>query len=335
MTKRIAIYNSYYFHYEMFGYIIFYCYLNKYKLDIFTENKQNIGWILFYEELIKHINANIDFFYYEEFNNDLVRNNYDLIFLTTDDDPKFKCEWMNKKVICINHYYKYRRINCFHCLAIAPFYKNKIKWGLPCYPRINKLNKYIDPINMNVAIVGGGYFNHNLYNINIINRLKSNKKIILHIFTCIITEEMIKILHKKNNENIEIILYKRIETKSMFSLLQKVNYMLINSTINEDHNTGKTISGSVSLAFTTLSRLIISNNINKIYNFSSALEFDMDTDEDIFLHDTVEETHDLIIDERDTLIQMFHHNVDEIIKMNETMNDNELYNYLSKTQINL
>jgi len=35
MSKNIAIFNSFPFHYEMFGYIIFYCYANKYNLLIF------------------------------------------------------------------------------------------------------------------------------------------------------------------------------------------------------------------------------------------------------------------------------------------------------------
>jgi len=331
MTKRIAIYNSLPCHYEMFGYIIYYCYVNKFTIEIFTERFLDIGWFKFYTRVFENENFNIIYRDCIEFENNEKRNNFDLIFLTTDDDEGLKYEWMNKKVVCINHYYNCRRIDYFHCIGVRPFIKNQIKWGLPCFPVFDKSNKQFDPEVIHVCIIGGGNLDSNLYNINVINRLKSNKKIMIHVITRFATQKMVDIL-KKKNDKIDIRLYQLLNTENMFSLLVSSNYMLTDATMNNDHNIGYSMTGSVPLAFSSLSRLIISSHNNKLYNFSSALEFDLKSNEDIILDDIKDETYDLIIQERIKLIKMFHDNVNEIISINETMNDDEVYNYLLKTR---
>ena len=184
---------------------------------------------------------------------------------------------------------------------------------------------------MNVCMIGGGNLDSNLYNINLINRLKSNKKIIIHVITRFATHKMISIL-KRKNDNIDIRLYQLLNTENMFSLLQSSNYILTDATINNDHNIGYSMTGSVPLAFSSLSRLIISSHNNKLYNFSSALEFDLKSNEDIILDDIKDETYDLISRQRNELIKMFHDNVDEIISINETINDDELYSHLCQNK---
>ena len=261
-------------------------------------------------------------------NND-TRNKYELIFVTTDDDPEFKHEWMNKKVVCINHYYICRRIDYYHCLAVRPFVENKIKWALPCIPVLNKSNKIVDPEIVHVCIIGGGNLDSNLYNLHVINRLKcTNKKIVLHVITRVITPVMLDILQKKNVDIAEIKLYNQFDTNNMFMLLQYCNYIFIDVTINNDHNIGYSMSGSTPIAFSSLSRLIISKQNNKLYKFSSALEFDSTTNDDIFIGDITVDIYELILQERDYLIKMFHNNVDEIIQKNQTMNHDGIYNYL-------
>ena len=39
--KNIAIFSSLTYHYEMFGYIIQFCYVNDYKLTIFSNSSNN------------------------------------------------------------------------------------------------------------------------------------------------------------------------------------------------------------------------------------------------------------------------------------------------------
>uniref|UniRef100_A0A6C0DEM4 Uncharacterized protein n=1 Tax=viral metagenome TaxID=1070528 RepID=A0A6C0DEM4_9ZZZZ len=317
MTKKVAIYNGLPCHYEMFGYIIYFCLVKNYTLEIFTEKIFDTGWLQFYTNIFQSY-INFKYRAYDDFENEDVRNNFDIIFLTTDDDCRFKYNWMNQKVICINHYYKCRRIDYFDCLGVRPFIENKIKWGLPCFPVFDNHIKIINNDVMNVCIVGGGNLETNLYNTSVINRLKSKKKIVLHIITRFVTKNMFTDMNIQSaNESIEIRLYQRINTDNMFQVLRSVNYMLTDVTINNDHNTGYSMSGSIPLAFSSLSRIIISSQNNKLYKFSSALEFDLTTNDDIFLHDNTDETTDLIVNERDTLVKMFHDNVDEIIDKNK------------------
>lgn len=317
MTKKVAIYNGLPCHYEMFGYIIYYCFVKNYTLEIFTEKIFDTGWLEFYTNIFKDY---ITFTYraYDDFENEDVRNKFDIVFLTTDDDFRFKYNWMNIKVICINHYYKCRRIDYFDCLGVRPFIENPINWGLPCFPVFDKPIKIIDNDVMNVCIVGGGNLETNLYNTSVINRLKSKKKIVLHIITRFVTKNMFNDMNiQSTNESIEIRLYQRINTDNMFKVLRSVNYMLTDVTVNNDHNTGYSMSGSIPLAFSSLSRIILSSQNNKLYKFSSALEFDLTTNDDIFLDDNTDETTDLIVSERETLVKMFHDNVDKIIDKNE------------------
>jgi hypothetical protein len=310
MTKKIAVYNSLPCHYEMFGYIIFYCLVNNFTIEIFTEKFFNMDWLLFYKKIFQ--NYNITYKNYSDFENYETRKNFDLIFITTDDDPGFKYEWMNNKVICINHYYICRRIDYYHCIGVRPFKKSQIKWGLPCFPVMDKSNKHFDPHIVHVCIIGGGNLETNLYNINVINRLKSDKKIMIHAITRFVTHKMVDIL-KKKNDNIDIKLYQHMSTESMFSLLVLSNYMLTDVTMNNDHKAGYSMTGSVPLAFSSLSRLIISSHNNKMYKFYSALEFDAISEDDIFLDSNTNDMMDLMISERSELINMFHKNVNDIL----------------------
>lgn len=317
MTKKVGIYNGLPCHYEMFGYIIYYCFIKKYTLEIFTGRIFDMGWLEYYTQLFKNY-ITITYRSYEDFQNKETRNNLDVIFLTTDDDITFEYEWMNKKVICINHYYKCRRIDHFDCLGVRPFIENTIKWGLPCYPVFEKKLKIIDNDVINVCIVGGGHLNINLYNTSVINRLKSHKKIILHIITRFVTPNMFNDMNIQNkNGNFEIRLYQRINTDDMFVVLRTINYMITDGTVNTDHNTGYSMSGSIPIAFSSLCRIIITSENNKLYKFSSALEFDLMSNDDIFLNDTTDESINMIENERETLVKMFHDNVDEIINKNE------------------
>jgi hypothetical protein len=310
MSKKIAIFNSFPFHYEMFGYIIYYCYLNKYNLTIYTEGAFHMGWFLFYQKLFTTYAINL--IHYKNFEDGLKTNNYDLIFLTTDDDPYFDVRWMNDKVVCINHYYVCRRIDWFHRIATRPFCKNSISWAIPCIPVFNSINKLSNLSNdfMNVAIVGAGNSN-NPYNISTINKLTSNKKIILHIITRNIRCDLSGI-----NENIKIYKHESPSAEHIFSILLKCNYILTDiNTRLMDHQEGISMSGSVPIAFSSLSKLIISKKNNMFYKFVSVKEYDLDKNENIFLEDTTEEMFKLVEQERNYLISMFHNNVNSIINI--------------------
>jgi hypothetical protein len=327
MTKHIAIFNSFSFHYEMFGYIIYYCYLNKYKLSIYTEENYNMGWFVFYNHLFVGGNKyELNFIHYTKFEEESQQNNYDLVFLITDDDPLFDVRWMNSRVVCINHYYVCRRIDWFHCIGTRPFSENLINWAVPCIPIFSYSNKFLSNDNdfMHVAIVGGGNLNDKSYDISIINRLNCNKKIIIHVISRLIKCDFNELSH-----NIEIKKYQSVPTDQMYSILLKCNYLLTDvDNVMNVHRNGHSMSGSIPIAFSSLSRLIISKENNLHYKFGSVKEFDLNSNDSIFLEETNEETFKLIEQERNHLIGMFHTHVDNIININSS------YNYSSKKIVN-
>ena len=146
-NNKIGIFNSFPFHYEMFGFILNYAQNNNIEVDIFTNQNNNLGWMDFYREKFNNFNI-IDFNIFEGNTND-----YFLYFLSTDDDPAFNSEWKSDNVICLNHYYKIRNHNFKHYLNVANFKDSSLEYSYPCYPLIN----YQDKIqNTTVCIIGGG-----------------------------------------------------------------------------------------------------------------------------------------------------------------------------------
>jgi hypothetical protein len=77
------------------------------------------------------------------------------------------------------------------------------------------------------------------------------------------------------------------------------------------------MSGSIPIAFSSLTKLIISKKNNTFYKFASVKEFDFESNDNILLEDTTEETLKLIEEERNHLISMFHNNVNNIILQNK------------------
>ena len=93
-NDRIGVFNSFPFHYEMFGFILNYAKNNHYVVDIFTNQINDLGWVDFYKKKFNNFNI-IDF---NEFDGNT--NKYSSFFVTTDDDPQFKTEWINDNVVC-------------------------------------------------------------------------------------------------------------------------------------------------------------------------------------------------------------------------------------------
>lgn len=94
MKQRIAIFNGFPFHYEMFGCVLEYLTSRNITFDIFSETRNEMGWIKVYESRF----GNIEFRNFREYN----PHNYDYVFLLTDDDPHYK--WSEgAKIIMFEH----------------------------------------------------------------------------------------------------------------------------------------------------------------------------------------------------------------------------------------
>ena len=169
---KIAIFNGFNFHYEMYGYIIHLCKCGNYNLTIYDNNNQEI--IDIYNKIF--INFSISYKHLSFFQDD--KYLYDAIILTTDNDHHFNKTDINinKKTIIIEHFYLVREPIFNKKIATRPFSKIYYRdWALPVYPILNikQKNDFINEQNktnnLHIVILGDSVLN---YNTNILNRLK-------------------------------------------------------------------------------------------------------------------------------------------------------------------
>ena len=145
---KIAIFNGFNFHFEMFGYIIEYCLLKNFKLDIFTPFELDLGWLSFYQKFLIKDNKDITIKNVKEYP---IKNDYDHIILTTDDDRFFPDMLINEKFICIDHYHKIRRFNVPYHITTRKFPSRKFgDWALPVY-KITDISEKNSKSNVNCS----------------------------------------------------------------------------------------------------------------------------------------------------------------------------------------
>ena len=296
-NHKIGIFNSFPFHYEMFGFILNYAKNNEILVDIFTNTQNDLGWIDFYREKFNNFNV-IDFKKFEG-----NTNNYSTFFVTTDDDPLFKTEWIDNNVVCLNHYYKIRSPNFKHYLNVANFKDSPLEYSYPCYPLINYKEK---KQNTTVCVIGGGNI-HTNHNIDIINRLESKNKIILNIFVRKICNTNISGV---DTSKFNINFIEDIETQEMIKILKQSSYILINYNSNEDHNNGISCSGSLQLALSTLCKPIMVHTSNKYLQIENALEFDINSNEPINIDGEID--FEVIEQERKKYVDKFEYYLNNI-----------------------
>lgn len=350
---NIAAINFFPFHYEMFGYIINYCY-NKnvllqskwnnenenendnieqqsISLTIYTGTTNNYKWLEFYESHFKNkLNFNFE---YKDLN--LVEQNlnlYDCVFIPTDDDPNIKHSWITSenvnKFICLQHYYLLRNPIYKNYIALRP-YDNSISpfvnWALPCYPIVNIEEKNIilknkENNDINILILGGI---REKYNHKVINRLFSlfNKKIIIHIIATYLKNENIDLLQSNLSKHLTLHVHKGggMDTCDMINIVENCDALLLDVTTNADH-IDKSMSGCIPLAFSCLTPLIISTRMNSFYKFKNVIEYDVDSQFPIILPNIFCDMENLYL-ERQQLILKFTNYVDACIDQD---NKNEL-----------
>lgn len=338
--KHIAIFSSLPYHYEMFGYIIQFCYTNDYKLTIFSYNLNNgNSWLRYYKNKI-FPNFDFEYKHYNFFQQE--KYLFDLIFLTSNTDKiyfeYFDNNYLKNNTICITHeinyLYQVQEPDTVKTIYVRPHEKNSTdKWFLPCFDSGNG-NKSVEKVHdkfINIAIIGAcveynvyNYLVYYNYNIKFINRLKTDKKIKLHVISRNITTFQFYGL----NRHIELHTYENVSTEYMFEILNKCSFIMTdvnchnNSTHEIDrmcdinkHISGKNVgppspkdyhfryekekmSGAISTAFSLGIPLIISKQTNEYYKFKNVIEFDKTTDEDIILTDI---SYELIKNERNEL----------------------------------
>jgi len=301
---KIAIFNALHSHHELYGYIIHYCILKKHSLAIFCNCNTDQGYIDFFNNFF--INNNIEYKNVSDFESK--KHNYDSIILLTDDDWSFQINdnETNNKTICIDHFYKIRNPIFEKRIAIRPFsneyYRN---WALPIYPLINsgKKKELIEKDKCNIVLLGDSVMN---YNVNVINRIKSNKKIVVHAISRNMSIDKFTGL----DTSIEIHIYSNINTNYLFNILSNARYVITDLTESKNY-TSEIMSGSIPIAFSTLTPLIISKETNSYYQFKNVIEFDKNSENDILLENMDIQS---LESERDELIRKNHELFDSLLQ---------------------
>ena len=318
---HVAIYNSFPFHYEMFGYIIHYCVTNRFTLTIYTTTSNDMGWMQFYTRFFQKGLEHFQPFFIKPINSFGAEfNQYDLIVLTTDDDPAFKDEWISSKVLKIAHINFERRPQIVNTIYNRP-YDVAMPWALPCFPIVN-VDEKISHIalkkgNIDIVLIGG-YSN---YKFEIFNRMarENSQPIVLH-FVNRVMHEFYASCRSRLNENISTKCHINTDTNDLFKLIQTADYLCIECSSQPKHY-HNTMSGAIPMAFSCLTPLIIDKKINNYYKFQNTIEYDIDGVEPIELfnkdnYNTAVLNMEL---ERDALVSMLTTNIDVIMNKHESL----------------
>jgi hypothetical protein len=275
---KIAILNSFSFHFEMFGYIIEYCVLKNIQLDIYTNTYNNMGWIEYYS---KNKSNDIMFHSLQSYNK---INDYNYIILTTDDDYRINVEENNCKYICIDHHINNRRPIIKTHIGLRRFYNKDIDYILPVFRCINLTEKK-NISKKNIVCIGSQCLNCD------------DLKNIFYDF------DNLSFIFIARTIDINILKYKNIKyyvscnTDDMIEILKKSDYVYI----RDNENYIKFImSGAIPLAFNCLCQLIMPEEMNvgeSGYNFKSVITYN--NDRKIGL---IKPNYDLINDELKELI---------------------------------
>jgi len=304
---KIAIFSGLSFHFEMFGYIIHLCKTNGHHLTIYSPPCSH-GWNEFYKQLYSRLELKAVGHFFSDY------NTIDYIFLITDDDRNFPESLTTKKnIICIDHNYIIRRpsIDLKYHIGTRPFSTNYRKWALPCYPIVMTTSEKRDSIvkldNVDIVILGG----RNDYEVKHINRLSSTSNIRLHIISRIVDPRLLSSL----DQRFTLCIHENISTSEMIKILKESKYVLCDITSNLDHITGKSMSGSIPLAFSNLNKLILSKENNSLYKFKTAQTFDLNSSEPIEVSSKLSQMEiQNIFNERNSLIKEFHNHMNTLLR---------------------
>ena len=247
---KVALFNGFPFHYEMFAYVLDYCSNNSIKVDCYTNKVNDLGWFNIFER-----DYNIKSWYSI---NSFKPSEYDYVFLLTDDDYSYMPFW-NKttKVIVIEH--------CGTRILNLPAYKilqtrqfklrhppsDPMSWVVPVWNNV-LYSKYA---NLTVLCIGRSAPRRT----SELSTLFSNFSNIHFI-----------IINRNLNftENIpNITTYTSINAENMIEIAAKSHYILLLPNYNTDHE-NISMSASVPLAYSVGTPLLMTKQFAKGYGFN-------------------------------------------------------------------
>ena len=295
MNKKIAIFQGYpRIHFEMLGYAIEYCITLGFNYNIYAN--KFMDWKEFYE---KNFNINKEWKRPDDFNPD----NYDYIFLITDDDPFFSDLWIRRcgiqKVICIDHMVATtRREDVIKHIStrFSKMYPMEI-CALPTYTIINtpieKNNIILKTDKINVVCIG---YNSMPHSSEQLRKIFSNfDDIIFHV----IYHRILYIYDDCKN----ILTYQDCPVNKMFDILSNSDYVLALENNHEKDFINVVMSAMVPKSFNVLCPLIIPNSWKDAYDFKSSIAYDIKDYSHIYLQKPSLETINQVFNERTKLIE--------------------------------
>jgi beta-1,4-mannosyl-glycoprotein beta-1,4-N-acetylglucosaminyltransferase len=152
---------------------------------------------------------------------------------------------------------------------------------------------HLEPDCIHIA-VGGGL--DCILNYEAINRLYSSVPLHVHFIGRKIID-----LRPKIKEDIVVHLHEKNDTQDMIELLKKCDYVMTDLLKKNESS----MSGSVPLAFSTLTTLIMSKQNNRIYGFKNVVEFELNADDRIALAKRDGSDIEQLKGERDGLVAMY------------------------------
>ena len=249
---HICIVNNLPFHYEMFGYIIEYCVHRKIPLDIYTETKNQYGWLDFYK---MNTCSLVTFYKISEY---MPINKYSRIVFTTDDD-NFPDKWIiPEKSIAIDHYKSIRRPQIKYHIGTRWFQERpQLDYILPAFRLITleEKQRISKP-----AVICIGKANTSLEIENFIGLFPSFNSIDFWFIDRKAEPEKYK-----DYPNIHCV--KEMDTRDMLDLCKKSHYIFISS-VNKDHY-NVSMSASVLIGFTCLCQVVMPAEMNTNYKYKS------------------------------------------------------------------
>lgn len=247
---NIAIFNSFPFHHEVFGFIIAWCKDNNHKLTIYTEENNNCGFFSWYDSYFGKQN-------YEPYQNiyDRLRN-YDIIFITTDDDPivkeiKKKSHRYNikQRLVNINHIrYSRSDVTCNN-LFFKPHENNL--WNIPVY-KITYDNLLLDKTKIHILCAASS----NIWETSSFKHLYNRDDIVIHI--CGRNTTQINFLPNAK-------IYNKLDANDMINIIGSVDYFF-GSIIGDDDKHKDFTSGFLPLAINCGTPIILDKKTADTYD---------------------------------------------------------------------
>ena len=260
---KLALFNGLPFHYEMYNYILDFCKEKGIQIDCYTNRHNDLGWLDYYSktyDIVRWYNI-------MEFN----PNNYDYIFLITDDDSNYNY-FLNfaSKTIVIEHSTSQRFTLTPHSFIQTRQFKLRSPpsdpntWVMPLwnnriYKKYDKLTVLSVGLSCRYAALEGIFSNFQDIDFILVDR-----NIDIHDTSCNNTEK---------NKNIKK--YKALFAEKLIELASKAHYILFFMVKSlPDHHLHTILSASFPLGYSVGTPIITQKQLKDSLGFRGVIGID-------------------------------------------------------------